>query len=156
MTTDNALMRLQDLCARSEHSEGELREKLWRWGIGQADSDRILQKLRSGKFVDDRRFAYAFCRQKLIFNRWGRKKIALALMAKRVDRNIAAEALDALDETEYSGVLLSAMRAKARQIKEGNTYEGRTKLYRAMISRGFESPLVSAEIKNPDSRLWDF
>lgn len=33
MTEAGALRRLETLCARSEHSEGELLEKMRRWGL---------------------------------------------------------------------------------------------------------------------------
>ena len=155
LTPENALLRLQDLCSRSEHSEGELREKMWQWGIKPDDAAKIIVRLREDKFVDDRRFASAYCRQKLMFTHWGKRKIALSLVAKRVDRNIITEALDEIDADEYREILLSAMRARARQIKEGNTYEGRTRLYRAMLSRGFESQLIGNIIRNPESGIWE-
>ena len=88
LTPENALTRLQDLCSRSERSEGELREKMWQWGIKPEDATKIIVRLREDKFVDDRRFASAYCRQKLFFSHWGKKKIALSLAAKRVDRAI--------------------------------------------------------------------
>ena len=149
LTPENALTRLQDLCSRSEHSEGELREKMWQWGIKPEDATKIIVRLREDKFVDDRRFASAYCRQKLFFSHWGKKKIALSLAAKRVDRAIISETLAEIDPVDYQDILLAAMRTRARQIKEGNTYEGRTRLYRAMLSRGFESQLIGMIIRNP-------
>lgn len=156
LTPENALTRLQDICSRSEHSEGEFREKMWQWGIKPEDATKIIVRLREDKFVDDRRFASAYCRQKLLFSHWGKKKIALSLAAKRVDRAIISETLAEIDPVDYQDILLATMRTRARQIKEGNTYEGRTRLYRAMLSRGFESQLIGMIIRTPESGLWNF
>lgn len=156
LTPENALIRLQDLCSRSEHSEGELREKMWHWSLPTEQASIIIDRLREDKFVDDRRFASAYCRQKLYFSHWGKKKIALSLAAKRVDRAIISETLAEIDSVDYQDILLATMRTRARQIKEGNTYEGRTRLYRAMLSRGFESQLIGMMIRNPESGLWNF
>lgn len=140
-------MRLENLCARSEHCEWELRSKLRTWQIGADDTEAILASLRRGRFYDDSRFAAAFVREKLRYNRWGRRKIALALGAKRIDRSVAQEALDAIEDEEYAEVLLGLMRAKARGIRDGNSYDGRTKLFRAVASRGFETAMIADFIR---------
>lgn len=147
VSAENAKIRLENLCARSEHCEWELREKLRLWQIGPGDAEEILASLRRARFYDDVRFAAAFVRDKLIYNRWGRRKIAMALSAKRISRDIAAEALDTIADKEYEEILLALMRGKARTIREGNTYEGRTKLYRSVASRGFETALISRFIR---------
>ena len=81
ISKDNARMRLENMCARSEHCEWELKEKLKRWMISSADAEEILMVLRKGRFYDDRRFASAYVRDKMLYNRWGRRKIVYGLMA---------------------------------------------------------------------------
>jgi len=94
------------MCARSEHCEWELKEKLKRWMISSADAEEILMVLRKGRFYDDRRFASAYVRDKMLYNRWGRRKIVYGLMAKRIPRELIGEALDEIDEEMYRNVLL--------------------------------------------------
>lgn len=152
VSPDNARVRLENLCARSEHCEWELREKLRGWCVTGSDAENILASLRKLRFYDDRRFASAYVRDKMLYNRWGKRKIAVGLMAKRVNRELINSALDEVDDEVYGSVLLEFMQAKARSIKEGNTYEGRTKLYRAAMSRGYEPSLVSSYIRS--KRIW--
>jgi regulatory protein len=144
----NAVVRLQTMCSRSEHCEFELREKLRMWCVPQADAETILADLHAERFYDDSRFAAAYVREKMLFNRWGRRKIMLGLRAKRVDTSIIRNVLADVDEDEYTGVLLGFMKAKARSISEGNTYEGRTKLYRAAMARGYESDLIARILRS--------
>ena len=64
-----------------------------------------------------------------------------------MDRDIIDDALDGIDAEEYEGILFAFLQSKVRSLKEGNTYEGRTKLYRAGIARGFEPETVARLIK---------
>ena len=53
-------------------------------------------------------------RDKYRFARWGRRKIELALRQKRVDADIIAEALEEIDEDEYTEVLRQLIVLKSR------------------------------------------
>ena len=142
-----ALQRLETLCAAGEHCRHELTEKLRKWGLTAQEATRILESLEQRRFVDDSRFASAFVRDKLLYNHWGKIKISLALRAKRIDPDIIDEALDEIDAEEYEEVAREFLAAKARTVKEGNCYDGRSRLYRHGLSRGFESPLVARIVK---------
>lgn len=151
VTPQQALVRLETLCAASEQCSHELLVKLSRWGISAADSKMILESLTRRKFLSDKRFAEAYVRDKYRFGKWGRRKIALGLSQKRIAGDTIREALDAIDEEEYAEILRNVMRSRARTIREGNTGEGRNKLYRAMLSRGYESALIASFIREGET-----
>jgi len=141
--TGKALERLENLCARSEQCEYEVRQKLARWQVSADDADKIVDSLIERRFVDNERYAASFVRDKYRFSRWGRIKIAMALRQKRIDRHTIEQALDEIDEDEYTDILRHLIKAKAASIAEPDTYEGRTKLYSSGESRGFEPVLVA-------------
>lgn len=147
-TKEEALERLETLCARAEHCEGEMRLRLRKWGLGSSESDEIIDSLKRDKFVDDARFARAYAREKCKFAKWGRLKIRRELLVKGVKRDLVDEALLELDEGEYNENLESIIKAKVKN-NPGllSTFEGRTKLYRFALSRGFESGSISAAMK---------
>ena len=153
ITPEQALTRLETLCAASEHCTHELRMKLANWGIQAADASEIIKSLERRKFLSDSRFAIAYVRDKYRFGKWGRRKITLALMQKRIERDAINNALAEIDEEEYQEILFQIMRTKARAIKEGNSYEGRTRLFRSIASRGYETSLISKYIA--DNRIWE-
>ncbi len=149
VSPQQALMRLEDLCVSAEHCEGEMREKMRRWRIAPSDADKIIESLKKRRFIDDRRFAEAYARDKYRFARWGKRKIAMGLAAKRVDCDIVADALDAIDADEYTDIARSALNAKINANPDSiSTFEGRTKLFRFLIGRGYEPALASALIKD--------
>lgn len=144
LTPQAALMRAESLCARAEHSSGEIRKKLEGWGISRIDAARILDSLVSRRYVDDARFAAAFVRDKVEYAGWGRRKIALALYQKGVSRDVSACALDDIDPDRYEERLREIVDRKRRSLLDGaDTYEGRTRIFRHAASRGFEPELIA-------------
>ncbi len=147
LNAQQATVRLEELCARSEQCCGEARKKLYNWGISSSEAEAIIRSLTERRYIDDRRFCRAFVRDKLQFSRWGKRKIMLTLIQKRVDRDIIEEAFDEIDPDDYFDTLKKIVRAKARTISDADTFEGRTRLFRFAVSRGFEPDLVSKVLR---------
>ena len=101
ITPDNAFLRLATLCARCEQAEGDLRKKLRDWGIASSDADAIIDRLKQERYLDNERYAHAYCRDKLRFNGWGRIKIAFMLKGKGVEQEFIDAALAQIDEEQY-------------------------------------------------------
>lgn len=144
VTADDALVRLELLCARSEQCSSEVMQKLQRWGVAVSDRSHILDSLVDRRFVDDARYAKAYARSKFLFSRWGRKKIRLGLIAKRIPRNLIDEAVsEATSGDAYIDTLRSLMRSKARQMDRPLGREDALKVCRFAMQRGFEWEHVS-------------
>lgn len=148
ITPEDAQARLEALCARAEHSSGEMAERLRRWQIGASDAERIIASLKAHRFVDDRRFARAYVTDKVKFARWGKRKVYQGLRTKRVAPEIIKEALSEIDSDMYESALEGLLKAKIAANRElTDTYEGRTRLYRFAASRGFEPQLCSSVLR---------
>lgn len=147
ITPEAAQLRMADLCARAEHCEHEIREKLRRLGLSYRDIEEIIDNLIEERFIDDSRFAKSFARDKMKFSGWGRLKIRQGLLLKRLDLEDIDDALDSLDEDEYEEVLERVARSKAKSL-DLTEHDDRVKLYRALLSRGFESGYVSDMVKS--------
>lgn len=147
MRPEAALIRLEELCARSEQCEYEIRRKLASWQIAPDDADTIVRSLMRRRFVDDSRYAAAFVRDKYRFTGWGRRRIEQALKQKRISSDTICEALEEIDEEEYRRIITSLVRRKAAALGGVADYETRVKLLRFGVARGFEVPLVSEIIR---------
>ena len=131
-----ALQKLAALCSRSEHSSGEIREKMRRWQLPSDAQERIVQRLVAERFIDDSRFARLFVRDRLRFASWGERKILMALHQKGIDEATAAEALGEVSDDEWLDALRSVIAAKRRTTKAASDYELNAKLMRHALSRG--------------------
>lgn len=142
MTEQQALMKLTALCSGAEHCSYEMTEKMKKWEIDEETQARIMEYLTMEKYVDDSRFCRAFIREKMRFNKWGRRKIELALFQKRIDKKMAAEALDEVDTGEYIAILRPMLRQKERSVKANSEYEKNMKLIKFAMSRGFTFDII--------------
>lgn len=147
LTPPEALHRAAALCSSAEHCTADIREKLARWGVTEADSRTIIDRLVQERFIDEQRYAVAFVKDKFRFSGWGRIKIRYALQQKRIDGSDIDHALATLDEEQYNDRLLELLQAKSRSIRDDDPEARRAKLFRFAASRGFESALIFNALK---------
>ena len=153
ITEQEALQKLSALCARAEHSSGEMLEKMRRWQLSEDTRERVLDRLIDEKFVDDERFARLFVREKIRFDRWGRRKIEQALYQKGVASDISRRVLDEVDDEAYVAELKKLIAAKRRSVQAESDYEMRAKLTKYALGRGFGYNVIRQCIDGADELL---
>lgn len=139
-------LKMACLCSRSEQCTYDIYLKLRKAGLSDSSAAEIINFLIKENFISDERFARAFANDKVKFSGWGKYKIRMALIAKRIPSKLISQALDNIDDRIYIDTLLRIAKAKADTL-DISTVEGKQKLYRHILSRGFESEMVSAIIK---------
>ena len=142
MTYEMVLQRLTALCASAEHCEYEMTEKMRKWEVEESDRERIIEYLRKTKFVDDERYARALVKDKIKYNKWGRRKVEQVLWAKHIAEDIRQRVLDEVDDSEYKSVLADLLKSKRRSVKASNDDELNMKLIKFALSRGFDYGIV--------------
>ena len=128
-------------CSRSEHCVLDVLNKLYAAGLGEEESDEIVQCLVEQGYIDEQRYANAFVNDKFRFNKWGKLKITHALRQKKIPTVVIQIALETLDEDAYSHVLLQLIEAKKKTVK-GTAAQQKAAVMRFAVSRGFELDLV--------------
>jgi regulatory protein len=146
-TAAQALQSLMRLAARSEKSSGDAMRLMQRWGVPEADRKGVLEKLIESRFIDDRRYAEAYTREKSNLAGWGPKKIALQLRIKGIESHIIDEALRELDSDTRRTHLDERLRRKLRTTKAASHYELRGKLLRYALSLGYDYDLSISAIE---------
>ena len=142
MTEQEVLMRLTALCSQAEHCSWEMTEKMRRWGIDERTQAHVMQYLTEEKYVDDERYCRAFVKDKIRYNKWGRRKVEQALYAKHIGREVSQPVLDEVDDEEYLSVLRPLLRNKRKQLKGLSDYEANGKLIRFASGRGFTMDII--------------
>ena len=139
---NDAYLTLAALCAQAEHCQWEMLEKMRRWELPEEEQARVMQRLVSERYVDDERYARAFVKDKVRYNKWGRRKVEQALWLKHIDDDIRQRVLDEVDDSEYLAVLKPLLQQKRRSTKAANDYELNQKLVRFAVSRGFTFDII--------------
>ena len=143
-----ALDKAQKYCSKQETCISGIRKKLDQWGVNPAFHERIQKDLEAEKFIDETRYAGLFVKEKLRLNQWGIIKIHQTMKAKQIPEYIISEAINEISEDEYIKTLEKIMKQKLRNIKAGNKFEQKGKLYRYAASKGYENDKIMEAINN--------
>lgn len=156
------LSRLQAQCSRREYCIRDIRQKaikalegdtagaeaggLERSGTSaQARAEEIVASLVADGFVDERRYAAAFARDKSSLAGWGPIKIRQMLRAKGIPDETIREALGDIDPERADDKLRRLLDAKRRTL-EGDPAM-KLKLIRFALSRGYDYDAVEKALK---------
>ena len=124
-------------CARREYCVSDIRRKaLERLEFDASAADAVVASLVADGYVDDRRYAAAFARDKSALSGWGPVKIRSALLARGVDRAVVLESLEEIDPERAASRLEKVLETKWRSLRDDP--QGRLKLIRFALSRGYD------------------
>lgn len=141
------LHKAASYCSISEHCISEVMDKLTAWCVSCEDMEKIIEKLIEDEFINEKRYAIAYAKDKFRFNKWGKIKIALHLKAKGIDREHINYALQKIDDGEYEELLAAILKSKLSSLKFDYEYEKQGKLFRFAQSRGFENNIIERVIR---------
>ncbi|MCQ2973604.1 MAG: RecX family transcriptional regulator [Bacteroidales bacterium] len=132
------LNNLASLCSRSEKCEQDAIDYLTKKGLSQNECNRALNFLIENNYINNERYVEAFVKDKQRFSKWGTKKIAMALLQKKISKSLIENAIADFAELNESDIIYEQVEKKAKSIKD-NIYskEARAKLLRFCASRGY-------------------
>lgn len=137
-SAQQALQSLMRLCSRAEKSTGDARRLMRTWGVPEAEQQEVVDKLVAQRFIDNRRYAEAYAREKSSLAGWGARKIAMQLRQKGVERDVITQTLAILDADAQNDKLVEKLQRKQRTTKAANDYELRGKLLRYALGLGYD------------------
>ncbi|MBR9997511.1 MAG: RecX family transcriptional regulator [Cyclobacteriaceae bacterium] len=144
---DQLFNKILKFCAYQERSENDVIEKLKTFKLNASETGKILKRLKEEKFIDNQRFARIYTTGKLRHNKWGRIRIRYELKRKCINNDDIEQALDSIDEDEYSQTLIELIKKKKGSIRDRNPFILRNKIAQYLSSKGFENDLVWHMIK---------
>lgn len=150
--TDDKLTRLLDkarhYCSTAEQCVATVKQKLATWGASPADADTIVGTLCRDGYLDDVRYARAYCESKILSQQWGRQKVLYQLRMKHLPREAVEAGLAAIADDDYRAVLHEIAEKKRLEIERSETdpLRQRQKLMAFLASRGFLASEITQEI----------
>ena len=141
-TLEELLHKAASYCSISEHCVSEVEDKLSAWGVSITNKQKIIDRLISEDFINEKRFCIYFVKDKFRFNKWGKIKISYALKQKGLSNEQINNALCTIDDGEYEELLASILKTKLVGLKYEYEYEKQGKLFKFAQSRGFESNVI--------------
>lgn len=142
MPYEEALSRAVSLCSRSEHCFSQIEEKMKEWNVSGQTYCKVMDYLKKEKFIDQNRFARAFCHDKFCYNHWGRLKIRQMLRHYKLTDEEIEEGLATIPEEDYLQTLQDLLLAKDRVTRSKDFNLRKAGLMRHLLYKGFETALV--------------
>lgn len=137
----------QDILARRDHSEYEVRVKLGRKGFSPQQIDDTITKLTQAKLLDDEKFAIKFVANTLQFKKVGPRWLIHKLQEKRVATEIIEPAVyQFFDDTKEERLATEAAEAWCKS--HARYARDPERLTRFLISRGFSYEAATKAIDN--------
>jgi len=146
LSPEEALFKIKSWCAYQERSQHETRQKIYEYGLHSEEVESIISELISENFVNEERFAMALTGGKFRIKHWGKNKIRIELKKHRISEHSINKAILSIEDKDYIKTLETQIEKKLKLLK-GSTE--RTKFHRTyayLVSRGFESDLVSEKL----------
>lgn len=139
------LDNLRRQCSRREYCTSDVRIKALKGLDGDKEAaDKVLETLVKEQYVDDRRYAAAYAREKSSISGWGEVKIRYMLSAKGISADVISQALTDIDTQRASSRLDRLLENKYRNLKDDPQWK--LKLLRFALGRGYTYEQVSGQI----------
>jgi regulatory protein len=133
------LDRARRYCALAEQCEDAVRQKLVTWGATPVESDDVIDALYSENYLDDVRYARAYCESKILHQHWGRQKVLYQLRLKHLPRTAVETGMAAISDEDYLAALSDLAVKKFSELRRSTNDPAalRQKLTSFLLSRGF-------------------
>ena len=142
LSKKEAKERAGRFCSFRERSPQEVLEKLHSWGIAEADSHDLVAELIEMNFINEQRFANAYCNDKFEFNSWGKQKIKSGIYPHRISEKAILSALDRIDPTKYEARLFDLASKKWNRLEGEEEAKRKQKTVNFLAGKGYELDLI--------------
>lgn len=142
LNAKEAKQRAGRFCALRERSPNELLEKLKSWGLSQVESKEIVDDLTQQGYLDEQRFANAYCNDKFEFNSWGKQKIKAHIFSHKLSEQVVQSALNRIDPDKYTQRLFDLAKIKWSRLEKEEPIRQKQKTLAYLANKGFEVDLI--------------
>ncbi|MEG2070557.1 MAG: regulatory protein RecX [Bacteroidales bacterium] len=145
------MSKIERYCAYQERCEPEVRQKIKTLKVPENNVEEIIQYLKEEDFLNENRFTENFIRGKINAKQWGKIKIRAHLSQKGIAISVVNQYLDKVKEIDYQENLQKNIQKWIRVHGEIDR-ENYPKLYRHLLSKGYESGEISKKLKTFTSK----
>lgn len=140
---EQAMAKITRFCATRERAPLEVEKKLFKWGLNSQQVEEIMLRLTDENYLDEQRFARAYCHDKFQFNHWGKIKIRYGIKQYQLSDECIAQGLSHISEEEYLKTASELVNRKWKSLdKEDNPYVRKQKTINFIIRKGFEPDII--------------
>jgi len=130
-----------------------VRNKLYEIGATTPEVEELIAELIEKKLLNEENYARAIARGKFRMKQWGKNKIVQQLKLNKISDYCIKKGLSEIDPEEYYQTLVRLTTRKWEELKkERSPLTRKSKVYRYMLQKGYESDLVQDMIKDLEKK----
>lgn len=138
---------IEHYCQYQERCHSEVKQKLWELGSRGVEREEMLAQLIEKDLLNEERYARAVARGKFRMMNWGKNKIIQTLKQNKISDYCIKKAMTEIDEDEYEATMNRLLHRKNEELRsERSKLQKKSKLYRYLVQKGYETHLVSAAV----------
>lgn len=141
------LVSISRYCDYQDRCEQEVRNRLKKLGVPDAQTSSIIERLRNEDRIDEARYAISYARGKFRIKNWGKVRIGAELRSRGISQLHINNALEAIEPTAYDEVFAELALKKLAAIQGGSRQAKRKKLWDLLVYRGWEKERVYDKIR---------
>lgn len=146
-TVEEIREKLAHYCAYQDRCHWDVEKKMKEFTLIPEARDKIFIYLIQNNFLNEERFTRSFVRGKFYQKDWGRLKIRKELRFRNIPDKLTDEAMNEIDEKDYSKTLKKLFDKKSDSLKsERESFKKKAKIRNYLLQKGYESELISGLI----------
>jgi regulatory protein len=139
----SAKRKAYNILGRAMQSEGQIRNKLKRYGYNDSIIERVIKNLMEYKLIDDKQMARSIIRDKKGIKKYGKNRILYELKNKKIDKKIINDTIseEINEDEEYENAVYLAEK-KFKKIKDLDEKKIYQKLTYYLAYRGYDYNII--------------
>jgi regulatory protein len=139
--------KIEHYCAWQERCQKEVRNRLYDWGLHTDEVEALISEMIQKGFLNEERFAKAYCRGKFNQKKWGKIKILRELKARDISERNIKTGLQEIDLDAYDQVLNDWITKAFHKYKSNREPLKSRKVIHFLLQKGFEYELIADALK---------
>ncbi len=140
--------KARHFCDYQERCHLEVQQRLFDWGLKSDEIGTIMSQLIEEGFLNEERFARAFCRGKFNLKKWGRLKIVRELKSRQISEYCIWKGLEEIEEEKYLQTLEKLVAENWKKYRGLTAFTRKGLTAKFLAGKGYESDLIWGILKN--------
>lgn len=155
LTEQQAWEKIQHFCAYQERSQSEVRTRLFSYGLHPDEVESLIARLITEQFLNEERFAKAFCGGKFRQKQWGKNKLIFELKKRQISPRNIQIGLAEITDTAYQHTLNKWVHTLYHKTRKNthNQFVLHQKIIQSLVNKGFEYELIKDAISEYELSL---
>lgn len=137
--------KLLRYCDYQERCAGDIRKKAKILGVAtEREVNKLIRELTESGYLDEERFVKSFVKGKFNIKKWGLKRIERELHIRNLPEDLIQKGLSEIESENYELQFQMLAERKWETIKGKSLYDRKSKLFRFLYNKGYESDLINA------------